>query len=97
MSYSRHVKGLATFQSVIDLVNYAREFHSRRPPTMESVKIVVLGKPVFLLTGAKSRRMKGDVSSPFEVEAPEKLLETARRNPDAVAFGFVAGSWVAAA
>lgn len=64
---------------------------------MESVRTVVLGKPVFLLTGAKSRKSKGNVSAALEVEAPEKLLETARRNPDAVAFGFVAGSWVAAA
>jgi hypothetical protein len=64
---------------------------------MESVKTVVLGKPVFLLTGARSRQKKGGVSISLEVEAPEKLIETARRNPDAVAFGFVAGSWVAAA
>ncbi|WP_045835086.1 hypothetical protein [Hyphomicrobium sp. 99] len=64
---------------------------------MESVRTVVLGKPVFLLTGAKSRKSKGHTSNSLEVESPEKLLETARRNPDAVAFGFVAGSWVAAA
>lgn len=65
---------------------------------MESVKTTVLGKPVFLLNGAKSRKaIKGTFASTLEVEAPEKLIETARRNPDAVAFGFVAGSWVAAA
>jgi hypothetical protein len=64
---------------------------------MESVKIVVLGKSVFLLTGAKPYKRKGNAVNALEVEAPEKLLETARRNPDAVAFGFVAGSWVAAA
>jgi hypothetical protein len=64
---------------------------------MESVRTVVLGKPVFLLTGAKSRKSKGSTAAALEVEAPDKLLETARRNPDAVAFGFVAGSWVAAA
>jgi hypothetical protein len=64
---------------------------------MECVKTTVLGKPVFLLTGARSRKVKGSVSNSLEVEAPEKLIETARRNPDAVAFGFVAGSWVAAA
>jgi hypothetical protein len=64
---------------------------------MESVKTVILGKSVFLLTGAVSRKSKGSVPSALEVEAPEKLIETARRNPDAVAFGFVAGSWVAAA
>ena len=70
---------------------------------MESVRTVVLGKPVFLLTGTRPRRSKDaapgsfGLSTSLEVEAPEKLLETARRNPDAVAFGFVAGSWVAAA
>jgi hypothetical protein len=65
---------------------------------MESVKTVILGKPVFLLTGAKPRKKIGSAStSSLDVESPEKLLETARRNPDAVAFGFVAGSWVAAA
>ncbi len=64
---------------------------------MESVRTVVLGKPVFLLTGAKPRKSKENVSTSLDVEAPEKLLETARRNPDAVAFGFVAGSWVASA
>ena len=64
---------------------------------MESVKAIVLGKSVFLLTGARSIKKKGSTSSAFKVPAPERLLETARRNPDAVAFGFVAGSWVAAA
>lgn len=65
---------------------------------MESVRTVVLGKPVFLLTGAKPRKSKEKTfAGTLDVEAPEKLLETARRNPDAVAFGFVAGSWVAAA
>jgi hypothetical protein len=36
-------------------------------------------------------------AKPILIEAPEKLLETARRNPDAVAFGYMAGKWVAAA
>jgi hypothetical protein len=61
---------------------------------MESIRTTLLGKPVFLLTGARAPQKKG--KDPV-IEAPEKLLETARRNPDAVAFGFVLGSWVAAA
>lgn len=61
---------------------------------METVRTVLLGKPVFLLTGTRASRKK---DKSFEVESPEKLLETARRNPDAVAFGFVSGSWVASA
>lgn len=61
---------------------------------MESVKTTVLGKSVFLLSGTKLSRRKDKM---IEVESPEKLIETARRNPDAVAFGYVHGSWVAAA
>ena len=61
---------------------------------MESVKTDLLGKTVFLLTGTKATRK---AEKKFEVEAPDKLIETARRNPDAVAFGYVSGSWVAAA
>lgn len=61
---------------------------------MELVKTVLLGKHVFLLTGTRASKKK---DRPFEVEAPDKLIETARRNPDAVAFGFVSGSWVASA
>lgn len=64
---------------------------------MESVRTTVLGKPVFLLTGTKIKPKSGRKERTVEVEAPEKLIETARRNPDAVAFGFVAGSWVASA
>ncbi len=63
---------------------------------MESVRTVILGKPVFLLTGFKPRG-KRKLESDLEVEAPEKLIEAARRNPDAVAFGYVSGSWVASA
>ena len=61
---------------------------------METVRTVLLGKPVILLTGTRASRKKDKT---FEVESPEKLLETARRNPDAVAFGYVSGSWVASA
>jgi hypothetical protein len=32
-----------------------------------------------------------------EIEAVDKLLEAANQNPDAVAFGYLAGKWVAAA
>lgn len=63
---------------------------------MESIKTVLLGKSVFLLTGAKTAKGKKR-DRDLEVEAPDKLLEVARRNPDAVAFGFISGSWVAAA
>ena len=65
---------------------------------MEAVRIILRtvlnGKTVILLNGARPERKTG---KPVDVQAPDKLLETARRNPDAVAFGFISGSWVAAA
>jgi hypothetical protein len=36
-------------------------------------------------------------AKPMLIEAPEMLLEAARQNPDAVAFGYMSGKWVAAA
>ena len=65
---------------------------------MEAVRIILRtvlnGKTVILLNGARSERKTGKA---VDVQAPDKLLETARRNPDAVAFGFMSGSWVASA
>ena len=65
---------------------------------MEAVRIILKtvlnGKTVILLNGARAERRTG---KPVDVQSPDKLLETARRNPDAVAFGFMSGSWVAAA
>ena len=61
---------------------------------MESVKAIVLGKHVYLLNGARKAPRK---DKSLDVEKPDKLLEAARLNPDAVAFGFIHGSWVAAA
>lgn len=63
---------------------------------MESVKTILFGKSVYLLTGKAPKRTR-EFGQHVEVEALEKLLEAARRNPDAVAFGFVSGSWIAAA
>lgn len=67
---------------------------------MEQIKrTIVFGKPVFLLSGTHdgSRGYGRSRIAGSDIEAPEKLLETARRNPDAVAFGYVAGHWVAGA
>ena len=65
---------------------------------MEAVRIILRtvlnGKTVILLNGARPERKTGKA---VDVQAPDKLLETARRNPDAVAFGFMSGSWVASA
>jgi len=61
---------------------------------MATVRAELLGKMVFLLNGARSEKKTG---KPVDVQAPDKLVETARKNPDAVAFGYVSGCWVAAA
>ena len=50
---------------------------------MKIVTIELHGKKVILLSGARA---------PSQIEAPDKLLDTARRNPDAVAFGYVSGT-----
>ena len=61
---------------------------------MEFVRTELQGKRVILLNGARAERM---TTKPVLIEAPEMLLEAARQNPDAVAFGYVSGKWVAAA
>lgn len=66
-------------------------------------KIVVRGKQVILLSGYCQNDDKGtgDVrrlgGRTVKVDAEDKLLLAAQRNPDAVAFGYVAGVWVASA
>lgn len=56
----------------------------------------VHGKVVILLNGARKEKKTGKA---VDIEAPEKLIEAARRDPDAVAFGYLtdAGRWVSAA
>lgn len=69
---------------------------------MANIRTEVCGKEVILLSGAC---LYGDPEAdPAEhcrrcscIEAPDKLIEAAQRNPDAVAFGYMAGRWVAAA
>jgi len=66
-------------------------------------KIVVRGKKVILLsgyskddyTGAGEAHRLGDHT--MKVSAEEQLVLAAQKNPDAVAFGYVAGVWVASA
>ncbi|MGL4397837.1 MAG: hypothetical protein ACRCS9_14950 [Hyphomicrobium sp.] len=61
---------------------------------MKTMKATLFGKSVILLNGARAELATGKA---IDVKAPDKLLETARKNPDAVAFGYVSGHWVAAA
>ena len=64
-------------------------------------KIVVRGKKVILLSGYCRDKGTGEArrfgDRGVKVDAKDKLLLAAQRNPDAVAFGYVAGEWVASA
>jgi hypothetical protein len=58
------------------------------------VKIELHGKTVFLLNGARTAKKTG---TRVAIESEDRLLDAARQNPDAVAFGYMSGRWVAAA
>lgn len=59
---------------------------------MVAVKIELQGKTVLLLNGTEKKAGKR-----VEIAAADRLLDAARQNPDAVAFGYMSGRWVAAA
>jgi hypothetical protein len=61
-------------------------------------KIVLRGKKVILLSGFKDGpEDKSTKHRALVVDAEDKLRLAAKRNPDAVAFGYVAGEWIASA
>jgi len=61
-------------------------------------RIVVRGKKVILLSGFKNDdKGPGESRQGVIVDAKDKLVLAAQRNPDAVAFGYIAGEWVASA
>lgn len=61
-------------------------------------KIVVRGKEVILLSGFTSGAGKAtSIDDAVKIDAEDKLKRAAKQDPDAVAFGFVAGEWVASA
>ena len=64
-------------------------------------KIVVRGKKVILLSGYCKDDSKGVAQRlgnyRLKVNAEEQLIAAAQKNPDAVAFGYVAGVWVPSA
>ena len=65
-------------------------------------KIVVRGRKIILLSGFKdaasqSRTKRTDRHPGVIVDAEDKLRLAAKRDPDAVAFGYVSGQWVASA
>ncbi len=60
-------------------------------------KIVLRGRKIILLSGFKNRPKEKNTRDALVVDAEDKLRLAAKRNPDAVAFGYVAGEWVASA
>ena len=65
---------------------------------MASPKIALRGREIILLSGyaradAKDKTETGRVL----IDAEDKLKQAAKRDPDAVAFGYIAGQWIAAA
>lgn len=61
---------------------------------MKSQTIELNGKKIFLLTGAQTDKATG---KKVEVEALAELVIAVKKDPDAVAFGYTAHRWVAAA
>jgi hypothetical protein len=67
---------------------------------MACPKIEVRGKRVILLSGFRDSVDAARASvliKDVDIKAAEELQQSARRHPDAVAFGYVAGRWVPAA
>jgi hypothetical protein len=61
-------------------------------------KIVVRGRKIILLSGFKDQtKTRRNDHTDIVVDAEDKLHRAAKRHPDAVAFGYVAGEWVASA
>ena len=61
-------------------------------------KIVVRGRKIILLSGFKDQtKTRSKDHTDIVVDAEDKLRLAAKRHPDAVAFGYVSGEWVASA
>jgi hypothetical protein len=60
-------------------------------------KVVLRGRKVILLSGFKNGAQEKSKPDALVVDAEDKLRLAAQRDPDAVAFGYVAGEWIASA
>ncbi len=60
-------------------------------------KIVLRGRKIILLSGFQDGAKEKSKPDALVVDAEDKLRLAAKRNPDAVAFGYVAGEWIASA
>ncbi len=62
--------------------------------------VEIAGKKVFLLSGYQRFPQacgESNKSRSIQIQAVEKLRKSASDNPDAVAFGYLAGRWIPAA
>lgn len=67
---------------------------------MACPRIEVRGKRVILLSGFRDSVDAASASvviKEVDVKSADELRQSAKRHPDAVAFGYVAGRWVPAA
>jgi hypothetical protein len=61
-------------------------------------KIVLRGRQIILLSGFKDVEMDPATKRRgVIIDAEDKLKKAAKKQPDAVAFGYVAGEWIASA
>ena len=61
-------------------------------------KVALRGRDVILLSGFnRESKCEDTVRRGVIVDARDKLVLAAKQDPDAVAFGYVAGEWVASA
>jgi hypothetical protein len=60
-------------------------------------RVILRGRKIILLSGFKNEPKENNKPNAVVVDAEDKLRLAAKRNPDAVAFGYVAGEWVASA
>jgi hypothetical protein len=71
---------------------------SLREDAMACPTIKIIGKKIILLSGYQRRPQIGSVRvESIKIQAMRKLLQSASKNPDAVAFGYTAGRWMPAA
>jgi hypothetical protein len=60
-------------------------------------KIALRGREIILLSGFTDGAEDESPNRQLVVDEVEKLRRAAKLDPDAVAFGYIAGEWIAAA
>ncbi|HEX9752332.1 MAG TPA: hypothetical protein VGA46_02645 [Methyloceanibacter sp.] len=60
-------------------------------------KILLGDRKIILLSGFQENSRPGNAVCAVIVDSEDRLHQAAERNPEAVAFGYVAGEWIAAA